>query len=69
MKIGLIGNGFVGRAVYENLKQNYNTSMYQITMMNLDLSSIIVDHLETMQLCTLSFKCKLIGSDQIVISD
>ena len=28
MKIGLIGNGFVGRAVYENLKQNYNFVIY-----------------------------------------
>mgnify|MGYP001189718636 CR=1 FL=1 len=28
MKVGLIGNGFVGRAIYENLKQNYDFVIY-----------------------------------------
>tara|TARA_R100000234_G_scaffold40732_1_gene24393 strand:- start:3500 stop:4339 length:840 start_codon:yes stop_codon:yes gene_type:complete len=28
MKIGLVGNGFVGNAVYQNLKQKYNFSIY-----------------------------------------
>jgi len=28
MNIGLVGNGFVGSAVYENLKNTYNFLIY-----------------------------------------
>ena len=40
MKIGLVGKGFVGEAIYQNLKQKFDFLIYDI-----DESKKNVDHL------------------------